>query len=108
MPHTMTSHDLLQGASSDRPLVVDEAVESSGIVSRVGALLRCQVIGGWWLLDGQHRRLCRSIGELDPVFIADEHWEPFRRAAVSAEWAVAELLDGRVLRATLAGAPATA
>jgi hypothetical protein len=104
MPHTTTAHDLLEVTSAAEPLVVDAAVTTAGIVSRIGSLLRCEVLGGWWLLDPKHRRLCRTTDRHDPVFIGDEHWEPFRRAAVSPEWAVAELLDGRVLRAAVAGA----
>lgn len=104
MAHITTAHDLLEGTSAAEPLVVDAAVAMTGVVCRIGSLLRCEVLGGWWLFDAKHRRLCRTADQHDPVFIGDEHWEPFRRAAVSAEWVVAELVDGRWLRAAVTGA----
>lgn len=102
MSHSRTAHDLLERATHAEPLLVDAAVAASDVVSRAGSLLRCRVVGGWWLLDAKARRLCRTSEHHDPVFIADEYWEPFRRAAVGDEWAIAELADGRVVRASLA------
>lgn len=93
-------HELLDRETRSGSIVVDGG---AGTLSNSGSLLRCRVVGGWWLVDLRRRRLCRCAEPLDPTVIADRYWERFRRVAVSAEWAVAELVDGLFLRATVAG-----
>jgi hypothetical protein len=61
--------------------------------------LQVPTTSGWWLIDLQHARLCRTEQAHDPRFLDADHWLPFARVHVGLERIEAELSAGERISA---------
>jgi hypothetical protein len=54
---------------------------------------------GWWLVDVEGSRLCRTELPHDPRFVADTSWTPFAAFRLDGERIEVDLADGQRLSA---------
>ena len=59
----------------------------------------CETGADWWIVDTVESCLCRAEREIDPRFVAPEHWQSFEAVWIGADEVRAELSSGVTVRA---------